>query len=400
MATPIISERGRRTPPSPIRKMAPLANAAKLKGLKVYHLNIGQPDIRAPQEFFAGLASYREEVVAYEAARGSEGLCRAWSAFMEKTTGIKTDPAQYVITFGGSEALLYTIMAVADPGDEIVIFDPSYANYLGFTEMAAVKPVAVQTRIEDGFALPERRIIEQAISARTRAILLCSPNNPTGGVYSRAELQMVLDLCNERGLFLIADEAYREFVYDGVEALSILHLDAANPRVVLCDTLSKRFSLCGARVGCAYTTNVELFGAIYRMAQARLSASAIEQVAATHLLQTVDPTFISKVVREYQHRRDVLFEGLRGIPGVTAVRPQGAFYTIAAFPVKNAEAFASFMLRDFSLEGETVFTAPGSGFYVDGKEGERQLRLAYVLESPVLARALEILAAGLKEYRD
>lgn len=399
MSTLLISERGKRTPASPIRKLAPLAEQAKKAGVTVYHLNIGQPDIASPREFFEGIQRYHESVVAYEPSKGNTALCESWSRYMNETLTLATSPDDFVITSGASEAILFALMAICDPGDEVIVFDPSYANYLGFAAMAGVTIVGIPTRIEDRFAMPDAARIRSSLSKRTKALLVCSPNNPTGTLVSREEMQMLLSLCNEHGLFLIADETYREFVYEGVKPLSFLHIDPNNPAIVVTDSLSKRFSLCGARIGAIITKHEEVRAAVARMASARLAVASIEQVAAAHLLRTVSRSFLAEVTAEYQKRRDTVMAGLQAIPGARLAQPLGAFYTIAELPVHDGEAFASFMLREFRSNNETVFVAPGAGFHVSPEAGKNQIRIAYVLHCEALQRAIQLLAEGVEAFR-
>ncbi|NDC37200.1 MAG: pyridoxal phosphate-dependent aminotransferase [Proteobacteria bacterium] len=396
---PTVSVRGAKTPPSPIRKLAPFANAAKARGVKVYHLNIGQPDIKSPQLFFEGLRGFADPVVAYEPAIGNERLCKAWSAYMNRSLGLATTPSQFLITAGASEALLYAFAACCDPGDEILVFDPTYANYIGLAYTAGVAVRALASRIETGFALPPIKEIQAALTARTKAIVVCNPNNPTGVVYSREELKSLIELCDTAGIFLIADEAYREFTYDGREFLSVYHLAPNHPNLIIVDSLSKRFSLCGARVGCLISSHPEIFAACHRLAMARLSVSTADQLASAHLLEHIDSNFTASVTQEYQRRRDALLAALQQIPGVVAHKPSGAFYAMVGLPVENAEKFATFMLQEFSLNGATTFVAPGAGFYLTPNLGLEQIRLAYVLVESDITAAVQCLSEGLAAYK-
>jgi aspartate aminotransferase len=394
-----LSNRARNTPPSPIRKLAHLANKARNSGIHVYHLNIGQPDIESPQEFHDGLHLFKQKVVAYEQSQGNEGLCIAWSNYINRTLGIQTRPEQFLITVGASEALVFLFMICCDPGDEVITFDPTYANYLGFAAIAGVELAPVLSKTEAGFALPDRGEIEKKITNRTRAILLCSPNNPTGTVCSKEELNSLLELCEENNIFLIVDETYREFVYDELTALSILHLAPNNKRVIVVDSLSKRFSLCGARVGCLLTCNEEILSTSLHIAQARLAAPTIEQFASAYMLDHIDPGYLEGVINEFQLRRDALYYSLREIPGVTVHKPKGAFYTVVQLPVDNAENFAAFMLSQFSYANKTTFIAPAAGFYMSHSQGLQQARFAFVLKKSEIESAIEALAAGLDRYR-
>jgi len=394
-----LSQRAQNTPPSPIRRLAHLAGAAKAKGRRVFHLNIGQPDIKSPREFLDGIGLFKDEVVAYEASEGNPRLRAEWAGFMRKSLGLNISPDQFLITTGASEALIFVFMTCCDPGDEILIFDPTYANYIGFAAISGVKLVSILTNLEDGFALPAPEVIESRISPKTHGILLCSPNNPTGTVYSRSELRMLLDICNRHNIFLIVDETYREIVYDGLEPLSILHLEDGNDRVVVVYSLSKRFSLCGARIGCLITSNQELRAKALNQAQARLSVSSVDQFAAAHMLATIGPEYLSEIRREYEKRRDAMFEALQQLPDVLAHRPLGAFYTVARLPIDDADQFASFLLSEFSFRNSTVFVAPASGFYMSNGRGQNKVRLASVLEVENLVQAVEVLGHGLLTYR-
>jgi aspartate aminotransferase len=393
-----LSNRAHNTPPSPIRKLAHLATDAKKSGIHVYHLNIGQPDIESPEEFFKGLREFKQKVVAYEQSQGNEGLCIAWSKYINKSLQIETNPAQFLITMGASEALVFLFMTCCDPGDEVIIFDPTYANYLGFAAISGVHLVPVLSNMEDNFALPARDQIEQRITNRTRAILLCNPNNPTGTVYSREELSFLLNLCEENNIFLILDETYREFVYDQIKPLSILHLAPNNPRVVVVDSLSKRFSLCGARIGCLLTCNEELLAKSLNIAQARLAAPTIDQFAAAYMLENIKDDYLETARTEFQSRRDALYYALKKVPNVAVHKPKGAFYTVAQLPVSDAEDFASFLLAKFSHKRKTTFIAPAAGFYMQNSQGVQKARFAFVLKRSEIEEAIEAFAAGLDQY--
>jgi aspartate aminotransferase len=393
-----LSNRARNTPPSPIRKLAPLANKAMRSGIHVYHLNIGQPDIESPREFFDGLRQFDQKVVVYEQSQGNEGLCIAWSKYVNRIQGLGTRPEQFLITTGASEALIFLFLTCCDPGDEVIVFDPTYANYLGFASIADVRPAPVLTRMEENFALPARDEIERRITARTRAILFCNPNNPTGAAYGAEDLETLYDLCEANGLYLIVDETYREFVYDGLKPLSILNLVPASDRVVVVDSLSKRFSLCGARLGCLITANEEILAATLRMAQARLASPTIDQFAAAYMLEHIKDEYLEGVRNEFLSRRDALCEALRDIPGVTAHKPRGAFYSLVGLPVIDTDDFAAFLLSRFSHKGRTTFIAPAGGFYMQPEEGKQEARFAYVLNKSEILSAIEALAAGLQQY--
>ena len=394
----LISNRARITPPSPIRKLAHLAGKAKKSGTYVYHLNIGQPDIESPKEFFDGLHAFNQKVVAYEQSQGNDLLCSAWSRYVNRTLSLETVPEQYIITMGASEALVFMFETCCDPGDEVIVFDPTYANYLGFSTIAGVNLVPVPSIMENDFALPGREEIERRITNHTRAILLCNPNNPTGTVYTREELRLLFDICEEHNMFLLVDETYRELVYDDLEPLSIFHVVPKSDRVVVIDSLSKRFSLCGARIGCLITTNEQVLAAVLKIAQARLAAPTIEQFAATYMMENIPDSYFIEMRRKFSQRRDILDTALKRIPGVSAYKPKGAFYTFVRLPVANTDDFAAFMLDKFSHNGKTTFVAPAAGFYMQSGRGCQEARLAYVLKKSSIEDAVEVLAAGLVQY--
>jgi len=395
-----LSQRACNTLPSPIRRLSHLAKQAKAAGNKVYHLNIGQPDIKSPEAFLEGLRHYQSPVVKYEVSEGNRLLREGLASYFNRTLDLELVSWQFLITTGASEALIIIFMICCDPGDEIIIFDPTYANYMGFAALCGVNLVPIMTKMEENFALPKAEKINNYITPKTRAILLCSPNNPTGTVYSRDELRMLLNICEERDIFLIVDETYRELIFDGLSPFSILHLDARNDRVIVVDSLSKRFSLCGARVGCLITNNQDVLNRSLSVAQARLAVPTVEQFAAAYMLKHLPNDYVDGMKAEYAKRRDILHEALCALPGVSAFKPQGAFYTLAQLPVDDAEKFASFMLSQFSYEHETVFIAPGTGFYMTNDEGKNRARLACVLNPADLKRAIEVLGHGLEAYNN
>lgn len=399
MSFPVISERARRTPASPIRRLSHLARLAEQAGKTVYHLNIGQPDLTTPPEFLEGLKQFQSKIVAYEASEGNHDLREAWVGYMNRTLDLNLSTDQLLVTMGASEALVFLFMTLCDPGDEVVIFDPTYANYMGFAAIAGVSLSSIVTNLEDNFSLPDMSEVEAKISPKTKAILLCSPNNPTGTVYSREELQALLEVCEKKNLYLVVDETYRELVYDGLDPLSIFHVAPTSERVIVLDSLSKRFSLCGARIGCLITYNQEILRSALNLAQARLSAPTVEQYAAAFMLSRISDDIIVAARQEYQRRRDVLYECLKKIPGVVVHRSAGAFYTIARFPVDDCEDFARFMLEDFSSGNETVFLAPANGFYMSNGRGSNKVRIAYVLNSESIERSVELIGSGLEEYQ-
>ncbi len=392
------SNRAQNTPPSPIRKLTPYAQKAKALGKKVYHLNIGQPDIKSPKEFLEGIKLFDQEIVEYENSLGNEKLREAWINYFNKNLNLNFTTQNIQITTSCSESLMFAFIATCDAGDEILVFDPTYANYNGFAYMSDVKLIPVSTKIEQNFALPSIQDIEAKISPKTKAILYCSPNNPTGTVFSQEELKKLLAVCNKYNLFLIADETYREFVYDGQQPFSIFQLDPNDPKIIVVDSLSKRFSLCGARIGCIISKNQALLDLILRFAQARLASPTIEQFAATHMLKHISDDFIIAVRKEYELRRNTLYQELNKIPNITALKPQGAFYTLVKLPIPDAEHFATWLLDEFSFNNATVFVAPANGFYIEPNHRKNEIRIAYVLNSNEINKAIEILERGLEKY--
>jgi aspartate aminotransferase len=393
-----LSQRARRTPSSPIRKLSGFADNAELEGNKVFKLNIGQPDVVSPPEFFDGVRKYTKEVLCYEASLGNPTLRKEWGDYIQRTNSIEISPDHLMITQGASEALIFVFMTCCDPGDEIIVFDPTYANYIGFAAISGVNLIPASCEAENGYHLPTRESIEECFSNRTRAILLCNPNNPTGTVYTKPELELLLELCVEYNIFLVVDETYREMVYDSVVPLSVLHLTGDNHRVVVIDSLSKRFSLCGARIGCIVTQNEEVRAACFNIAQARLSVASIEQFAAAYMLSKMGKPQLEDTRRLYESRRNTLIEGLCNLPGVEAVVPQGAFYAVAKLPMKNTEDFCKFLLTTFRSKKRTVFVAPAAGFFLEPSRGIDRIRVAFVLKSEELREACEVLKEGLEAY--
>lgn len=391
-----LSRRAAATPASPIRRLAPLAAEARRAGLVIHGLNIGQPDIPTPKPILDRLRAWDERYVAYGPSQGLPEFIEALRGYYH-SVGVPVATEELFVTTGGSEAILFTLAALCDPGDQIVVFEPFYTNYNGFAALLGVEPVAVSTRAEDGYHLPARAEIESKIGPRTRAILICSPNNPTGTVYQEVEIEMLISICRDRGLFLIADEVYREFVYDGRSLRSVMTFPGLEQHTVLVDSVSKRYSLCGARVGNIVCRNRALMDAVLRFGQARLCPPTVEQWACSALTE-VGPEYIRGVIAEYQRRRDVVVESLGEVPGVLLRRPEGAFYVCARLPVDDGNRFAEFLLRDFSLEGETVLVAPADGFYATPGLGRDEVRIAYVLDESRLRRAMRILTAALAAY--
>lgn len=375
----------------------PLADDARRRGLHVYQLNIGQPDLETPLAMRRLLAEVRTKVLAYSPSGGTTGYLDSVFGYY-RGLGVELKPGQLLATTGGSEALLFAFMACADPGGEALVVEPFYTNYRAFAAMAGVRLVPVVAKAEDGFHLPGREAFERALTPGTRAVVLCNPNNPTGTVYTRDELMEVARFCRERGLFLVSDEVYREFVYDGRESVSAHTLPGVEDLVVVVDSLSKRFSACGVRLGSLSTRNGDVWGACMRMAEGRLSPPGLAQIIAVGATE-LGPSYYEGVVTEYQKRRDILFEGLTGIPGVFLRKPEGAFYFVARLPVDDSEEFAKFLLTDFQLDGRTVMVAPAPGFYVTPGLGKDEVRIAYVLNGDDLRDSVRLLAEAIPAYR-
>lgn len=392
---PNISQRGQVMPPSPIRKLVPYAEAAKKRGVKVYHLNIGQPDIETPKPVLDAVRQSEFKILEYSHSAGNESYRRKLTGYYRKFD-ITVDHTEIIVTTGGSEAILFGLMACLDPGDEVIIPEPFYANYNGFAVEANVNVVPVTSSIENGFALPPIGDFEKLITPKTRAILICNPNNPTGYLYSRTEMEVLKDICLKHNLFLFSDEAYREFCYDG-ENISALNLTGLDNNVVVFDTISKRYSACGGRIGALVTHNREILDSVIKFAQARLSPPSFAQIAAEAAIDLPDDYF-DGIKAEYQARRDLLVELLNKIPGVFCPNPGGAFYAIARLPIDDADKFCQWLLESFTHEQQTVMLAPATGFYATAGLGRQEVRLAYVLNQESIAKAMEVLAKALEVY--
>lgn len=390
-----VSLRGQALPPSPIRKLTPYADAARARGVQVLHLNIGQPDLETPKVMRDRLQRV-DPVIAYSPSAGTAEYLEALSRYYG-SVGLSVAPRNLVATTGGSEALLFAFLCLAEAGDEVIVAEPFYTNYSSFAAMTGVRLVPVQCRGEEGFHLPPLAAFEAALTPRTRFVLLCNPNNPTGTVYSREEIQRVADFCRQHDLFFVSDEVYREFVYDGLVATSALDLPDVADRVVVVDSLSKRFSACGIRLGCFVSKSDDVIAAVTRAAQGRLSPPGLAQVLALGMSE-IGPDYYESVRIEYQNRRDVIFDELSKLEGVFLRKPEGAFYVVARLPVKDSDDFARFLLEDFSFEGATVMVAPAEGFYATPGLGADEVRLAYVLNCEDLRRAIRILGSGLAAY--
>ena len=390
-----ISERALGMTASPIRKLVPYADAAKKKGKKVYHLNIGQPDIATSPKFMEAIRSFDPKVVAYGNSQGDMNLIKAIQKYYD-AWGIHYETKNIFITNGGSEALEMAIFSLCDPGDEILVFEPYYANYTSFAKLASAKVTAVPTSAEDGYRLPDQATIEKYINGKTRAILLTNPGNPTGVVYTKQEMDMIVAIVKKYNIALIADEVYREFVYDGTYT-SFGTYEELEQNLIMVDSVSKRYSACGARIGCVITKNNDLCAQFMKLCQTRLCVPMVEQVGAAALYET-PASYLEEVNKEYKKRRDTIAAGLAKIPGLVSSQPKGAFYVMVKFPVDDAEKFAIWMLQDFDVNGETVMIAPGNGFYATPGKGVDEARLAYVLNCKDLEKAMALLAEAVKQY--
>lgn len=391
-----LSERARRLPASPIRRLVPFADEARRRGIHVHALNIGQPDVPTPRGIIEAYRDFDERVLAYGPSQGLPEL-RAVVAAYYRGLGYDLSPEEVQVTFGGSEAVQFALAAVCDPGDQVLVSEPFYANYAGFAVAGGVDVVPVPAEASTGFRLPPDTELEARMTDRTRAIVVCSPGNPTGTVYTKEEMERVGRLAEKHDLFVISDEVYREFAYDGVRVTSALTLPCASERVIVVDSVSKRYSACGARVGFVIAKNPELVNAFTRLCFARLCPATVDQLAAIAGFRTPS-SYFDEVVAEYTKRRDVLVEGLNSIRGVHTYRPQGAFYTVATFPVDDIDHFAAWLLQSFEKDGETVMMAPATGFYGTAGRGRHEARIAYVLETPALERSVEVLRAALAAY--
>ena len=393
---PKISFKGSIMPESPIRKLVSFAEIAKKNGKKVYHLNIGQPDIKTPEVSLDAINNFSDTVVEYSHSAGFESYRKGLSLYY-KNLGIDVDYTDLMVTTGGSEALLFALNSCLDVDDEIIIPEPFYANYNGFSVSAGVKVKPISTSINDCFALPSIEDFEKLINSKTKAILICNPGNPTGYLYSKQELEVLRDLVIKYDLFLIADEVYREFSYDGMKHYSVLNIKGLEQNAIVVDSTSKRYSMCGIRVGCIVSKNKEVMSTALKFAQARLSPPTFGQIAGEAALDT-PKSYFDQVISEYVSRRDLLIDGLNNIEGVFCPKPKGAFYAIAQLPVDNADKFAQWLLECFDLDGETLMVAPAAGFYATPNTGINQVRIAYVLNKESLKSAINILAKALKVY--
>ena len=395
---PVISQRGVEIPSSPIRKLAPLANNAKARGIKVYHLNIGQPDLPTPESALEAVRKIDRQVLEYSPSQGFLSLRKKLAEYYSKYR-IELSPDDIIVTSGGSEAVLFAFLSCLNPGDEIIIPEPAYANYMAFAVSAGAVIKTVPSSIETGFALPPVEKFEELITERTKAILICNPNNPTGYLYSRKEMNQIRDLVHKYDLYLFSDEVYREFIYTGSPYISAFHLDGLEENVVLIDSVSKRYSECGIRIGALVTKNKSVRDAVMKFCQARLSPPLLGQIVAEASIEGTEE-YSADVYEQYVERRKCLIDGLNKIPGVYSPIPMGAFYTVARIPVDDAEKFCKWCLTDFDYEGETIMMAPGSGFYATPGMGKDEVRIAYALNIEDLKRSVFILEKALEAYNN
>lgn len=393
---PQISERGLQMPASPIRKLSPLSDAAKARGVKVYHLNIGQPDLPTPQVALDAIKSIDRTTLEYSPSEGykfyRDNLVKYYAKF-----DIYLSANEIIVTAGGSEAMLYAFMACLNPGDEILVSEPAYANYMAFAVSAGAVIKTIPTSIDNGFELPSFDVLEGLISEKTKGVLICNPNNPTGYVYTADEMEKIRQLVKKYNLYLFSDEVYREFIYSDDPYISACHLEDIEENVVLIDSVSKRYSECGIRIGCLITKNKKVHDTVMKFCQARLSPPLIGQIAANASLEA-DEEYMSSNFEEYRNRRDFLIDRLNKIPGVHAPTPMGAFYTVASLPVEDADEFCAWCLSDFQYENQTIFLAPASGFYITPGMGKNEVRFAYVLKIDDLDKALTVLDKALEAY--
>ncbi len=392
-----IYKRAEETQFSPIRKFVPLLQKVKKRGIKVFELHIGQPDLPTPKEILRKIKSFKGKILAYAPSTGIPEVKDAWQKYY-KSSGINFDVSEIIVTTGGSEAVLFAFATICNPGEEIIVFEPFYTNYNGYASVAGIKLVPLRTFAKTGFHLSDKKEVEKKIGKKTRAILICNPNNPTGTVYKKEELEMIADLVKKHNLFILSDEVYREFVYDNEKHYSMMSFPDVQDKVILLDSISKRFSACGARIGCLASKNKKVIAGATKFAQARLSSPMIEQLAVVPLLKN-SQKYTKKIIAEYKKRRDIVFEALQKIPGVLCQKPKGAFYITVKLPIEDSDHFAEWLLTKFSWKGKTVMVAPAAGFYATGGLGKDEIRIAFVLSSPKLREAMEVFKRGLKKYR-
>lgn len=391
-----ISKRAQNTPASAIRKLVPLSDSAKEKGIKVYHLNIGQPDLETPKEIIKAIKTYNGKTLEYAPSNGVKEAVLAWQKFY-KDKGIFFDTKDIIVTSGGSEGLLFAFLAITDPKDELLLFEPFYTSYAILAAMGNIKLKTLTTYQKDGFHLPKKKEIEKKITKKTKGIIICNPNNPTGTLYSKEETQMIVEIAKKHHLFIISDETYQEIVFNGKKVTKFADYKEIGKQLIICDSVSKRFNSCGARVGCVVSKNTDVISAILRFGQGRLSVATIEQLAMVSVLSH-HKKYAEEVRSIYEKRKNVVVSELKKIPGVSFREPEGAFYIIPKIPVSDSDDFAEFLLNDFSDNKETVMIAPASGFYMTKGLGKNEIRIAYVLAEEKLKRAIELLGLALKKY--
>ena len=394
----LISKRIKNTKVSAIRKLTPFANEAKAKGIHVYHMNIGQPDIETPEAYFDALKSYNKNVLGYESSEGIRELRKGFSDFL-KLHNIDYSEDEIYVTNGGSEALLFSFIAICDENDEILVPEPYYSNYNTIANSCGVKLIPFKTKLENGFHIESKESILEAITSKTRAVLYSNPSNPTGVVYSLEELEFIAEVALEKNLYVISDEVYRELIYDNIKYESIFLLDKIRKNLILVDSLSKRYSVCGSRIGMIASKNKDLMNEILKLCQSRLSISSVEQYAAINLLK-LPMSYIEKIRDTYEERRNAICTILKEIDGVTFNRPEGAFYLIVSLPVNNSEDFCKWLLTDFNINNETVMFAPADGFYSNGENGKSQIRISYCISIEHIKKAMNILKEALKVYNN
>jgi len=391
-----ISKRTQEAQFSPIRKFVPFLEETKKRGIKVFELHIGQPDLETPKEILREIRNFKDKILPYTNSLGIPEVRLAWQKYY-KDFNIDFDISEILITAGGSEAILFAFATIGSPGEEIIVSEPFYTNYNGYASLAGIKLVPVKTLAENGFHLPERKEIENKIGKKTRGILICNPNNPTGTVYTKEELKMIAKIAKARNLFILSDETYREFVYDGEKHYSMMDFPEVRDRVILLDSVSKKFNACGTRIGCLASKNKKVIEGATKFAQARLSVAIVEQRAVIPLLKN-SKKYTRKIAAEYRKRRDTVFSALKKIPDVFCSKPKGAFYITVKLPIKDSDDFAKWLLMKFSFEGKTVMVAPASGFYATRGLGQNEIRIAFVLSSAKLKEAMEVFKIGLEKY--
>ncbi|MBU1164962.1 pyridoxal phosphate-dependent aminotransferase [Patescibacteria group bacterium] len=392
-----ISNRVSSTISSPLRKFVPYAEAAKKKGIKVYHLNIGQPDLEIPKQIKSKINNFKEDVLAYTHSAGTIELRTAWSKYL-KSQNVKIKPEDVIVATGGSEAMLWALLLMLNPGEEMIVFEPFYSNYKSLAKISGVKLVPVTTKVEENFCLSSDTEIKKQITKKTKAILVVNPSNPTGTIYSKKDLLRLVNIAKKNKLWLLADETYRELVFSGKPVYSLLRFPEVKDQVILVDSVSKRLSVCGARIGCLVSHNKEVTANTLKLAQARLASPAIEQQIVCNLLKNCK-SYTKQITKEYYKRSQVVYQGLQKIPGVVSSKPAGAFYIIAKLPIDDSEKFVQWMLEKFNHNKETVMVSPAKDFYMTNGKGKNEVRIAYVLSIPKLKRAMELLQLGINQYQ-